>query len=111
MKESPPFRPPLEKHGLDASDVELTDLMRTCWEEIPAFRPNYYTIRDCIKKMNKGRSVRLNAFFKVVIKTTVGTAGLLISGVPGHSRSFSTLSVILHFLAVPCRFVPKTPSV
>ena len=38
-------------------EEELIDLMRMCWEEIPAFRPNFYTIRDSIKKMNKGKYV------------------------------------------------------
>ena len=55
VKESPVFRPPLEKYTAESVDVELSDLMRTCWEEIPAFRPNFYTVRDSIKKMNKGR--------------------------------------------------------
>lgn len=55
VKESPPFRPAIENHSPDSVDVELSDLMRTCWEEIPAFRPNFNTIRDGIKKMNKGR--------------------------------------------------------
>ncbi|XP_048238353.1 atrial natriuretic peptide receptor 1-like [Haliotis rufescens] len=54
--EHPPYRPVLE--GEDAPDAML-DLMRICWEEIPAFRPNFSTIEYSLKKLNKGKVVSL----------------------------------------------------
>uniref|UniRef100_A0ABM0M6S0 Guanylate cyclase n=1 Tax=Saccoglossus kowalevskii TaxID=10224 RepID=A0ABM0M6S0_SACKO len=53
---SPYFRP---KVPLDSGDERILDLMRICWEQIPAFRPNFSTIADSLKKMNKGRQTTL----------------------------------------------------
>ena len=52
VKENPPYRPVVQDG--DAEEAFL-DLMRVCWEEIPAFRPNFPIINDSLKKMNKGR--------------------------------------------------------
>ena len=52
VKENPPYRPAVQDG--DAEEAFL-DLMRICWEEIPAFRPNFPIINDSLKKMNKGR--------------------------------------------------------
>ncbi|XP_070536363.1 atrial natriuretic peptide receptor 1-like isoform X2 [Ptychodera flava] len=53
---SPYFRP---KVPMDTGDERILDLMRICWEQIPAFRPNFNTIADSLKKMNKGRQTNL----------------------------------------------------
>lgn len=49
---SPYYRPLVDPSEVDET---LLDLMRICWEEIPEFRPNFPTIRDCLKKMNSGK--------------------------------------------------------
>ncbi|XP_077994096.1 atrial natriuretic peptide receptor 2-like [Glandiceps talaboti] len=54
--QSPYFRP---KVPMDSGDERILDLMRICWEQIPAFRPNFNTITDSLKKMNKGRQTNL----------------------------------------------------
>ena len=52
-------RPVLRPKILSSSQNEdkLVDVMRMCWEEIPAFRPNFVTVTDSLKKLNKGRWV------------------------------------------------------
>ncbi|ELT96059.1 hypothetical protein CAPTEDRAFT_116621, partial [Capitella teleta] len=54
-------RSPYCRPLIDPIEVEesLLDLMRICWEEIPAFRPNFSTIRDCLMKMNSGKNTGL----------------------------------------------------
>ncbi|KAK2155393.1 hypothetical protein LSH36_241g02011 [Paralvinella palmiformis] len=54
-------RPVLRPKILSSSQNEdkLVDVMRMCWEEIPAFRPNFVTVTDSLKKLNKGRHTNL----------------------------------------------------
>ncbi|XP_033732964.1 atrial natriuretic peptide receptor 1-like [Pecten maximus] len=54
--EHPPYRP---KVSQDSADESILDLMRICWEEIPAFRPSFVTIASTLKKSNKGLNTNL----------------------------------------------------
>ncbi|XP_064598666.1 atrial natriuretic peptide receptor 2-like [Liolophura sinensis] len=54
--EHPWFRPTVPS---TAAEESVLDLMRICWEEIPAFRPNFVTIRDTLKKLNNGHKINL----------------------------------------------------
>ena len=47
----PYFRPTLEE--FDCPNDELADVVRRCWTEDPAERPDFHSLRTVVKKMNK----------------------------------------------------------
>lgn len=46
------FRPLIERH-LEADDG-IQNLMTLCWDETPAFRPNFMTIKNTLRQMSRG---------------------------------------------------------
>lgn len=53
---SPAYRPVLPSSEITSRYVKsLIDLVRSCWAEIPAFRPNFTSILTSLKKMHDGK--------------------------------------------------------
>jgi len=50
----PPYRPPIPANDT-TNDVQLIQLMRDCWDENPAQRPDFSTIRSRFHFINKGK--------------------------------------------------------
>ncbi|CAK9304227.1 unnamed protein product, partial [Gordionus sp. m RMFG-2023] len=49
----PPFRPSLCEEILNEIPTDWIQLIKSCWEENPDFRPNFQLINMSLKKMNK----------------------------------------------------------
>ena len=49
----PPYRPKVIND--DNDDDQLVQVMKLCWEEIPAFRPNFNSIKQMLNNLSKGR--------------------------------------------------------
>ncbi|XP_077992088.1 atrial natriuretic peptide receptor 2-like [Glandiceps talaboti] len=60
-REDPPFRPDcsLDGDSLHSSDSQvipkMMSLMERCWEEKPEDRPDFYTVRQRLRGLNKGK--------------------------------------------------------
>lgn len=46
------YRPLIERHK--EADDGIQNLMILCWDETPAFRPNFMTIKNMLRQMNRG---------------------------------------------------------
>ena len=53
---APPFRPSFDVNTPD-TDLDLFELMKSCWDETPAQRPTFKNIIKSIIKINNGKYV------------------------------------------------------
>ncbi|XP_002740930.1 atrial natriuretic peptide receptor 2-like [Saccoglossus kowalevskii] len=55
QREEPPFRPEITPENENHLTLSLFSLMTQCWEERPEDRPDFHTIRQRLRNMNRGR--------------------------------------------------------